>query len=320
MADPEEGWTLTHGFFSLMGGFNVRCNDTTIRTVFYHPYAIEDDAAFARDFTSFEALEGRLAARHLKSSNRNSPAQGLGYHILQALESIQSRYDTFKVTLQRVERESGISINKCIEQVKLFKRAMNKGELCHSNVQSFQLRTISTFLEAFERYTIAVTLGNSGNTVDPTTIEYQDGTKQSIFDHIPNPSIENLRHHRVPVVNEQDIQDKSKSDMLTKTIALFQVAWFILQLYARYHENLAITELEILTLAFCIINFATYALWWKKPFAVDSGYAIRWRDDKWEVIVPPFVKTDQVPWYRWFLNWIRRDTKGIKQVLALHLS
>ncbi|KAJ3479727.1 hypothetical protein NLI96_g8855 [Meripilus lineatus] len=289
MPDLEEGWTLTHGFFSLMGGFKVHYNDTTVtgRMVFYRPNAIEDDATFAHDFTSFEALEGRLAARHPKPSDRNSPAQGLGYHILNTLESIQSKHDTFQVTLRRAEQESGISIVECIEKVKLFKRVLSNGELHYSNIRYYQLHSISAFLEAFERYTIAVALGDSGNTVDPTMIENQDGTKYSIFNRIPNPSIENLQQQsRVPRINEQVIQDKSKSDMLTKTIALFRVAWFILQLCARYHENLAITELEIFTLAFCVLNFATYALWWKKPFAVDRGYVIRWRDNDWEVITP----------------------------------
>ncbi|KAJ3487963.1 hypothetical protein NLI96_g3188 [Meripilus lineatus] len=136
----------------------------------------------------------------------------------------------------------------------------------------------------------------------------------------PSPDLERidsrfiLSQWSIPRINEQDIQDKSKSDALSKVIALFQVAWFLLQLLARYCEKLAVTELEILTLAFCALNFAIYALWWKKPFAVDRSYAIRWKDDEWELLPPPsppFVKPARDPFYRPFLEWMREPKRGI---------
>jgi hypothetical protein len=36
-----------------------------------------------------------------------------------------------------------------------------------------------------------------------------------------------------------------------------------------------ITELEILTLAFAVLNFATYGLWWNKPLDVQVPFLIR---------------------------------------------
>lgn len=70
-------------------------------------------------------------------------------------------------------------------------------------------------------------------------------------------------------VTMEEIQDKSKGDALAKAFVLFQTGWFILQLIARGIERLPITELELLTLAFSMINFVTYGIWWNKPLNVE---------------------------------------------------
>lgn len=70
-------------------------------------------------------------------------------------------------------------------------------------------------------------------------------------------------------ITEAHIRDKSKGDILTKGFIVLQTTWFILQLIARAIERLPITELEIATLAFAILNGATYALWWNKPLDVQ---------------------------------------------------
>ncbi|KAJ3481606.1 hypothetical protein NLI96_g7545 [Meripilus lineatus] len=303
------GWTLSHGFFALMGGFVIYDGKTADKIKFYDPEEFPGPSpfidAFARDFISLEAFEHRLAAKDLESSNGSSPTQGF-VHVLAALRYIESQ----SATLAQVAENSDPSIEQCIHQVEWYNdRLTNYGM---DAMFSFYLKSererqrskgILNFLEASERDAIVTGLGKSEVTDYATTTEISDGTKGSASSHTTDPAIENsILRSLVPRINEQDIQDKSKSDMLTKTIALFQVAWFILQLCARYHENLVITELEILTLAFCVLNFATYALWWKKPFAVARGYAIRWKDDGWEVIAPPtpfHVETSQVSWYNW---------------------
>ncbi|KAJ6481035.1 hypothetical protein C8R45DRAFT_797083, partial [Mycena sanguinolenta] len=52
----------------------------------------------------------------------------------------------------------------------------------------------------------------------------------------------------------EDIRDKSKGDALSKGVALLQGVWFILQCLARVHKRFDITQLEIATLAFAIVN------------------------------------------------------------------
>ncbi|KAJ3479731.1 hypothetical protein NLI96_g8858 [Meripilus lineatus] len=298
----KEGWTLTHGFFALMGGFMVYHNETAVAIVLFDPDRVGDEAAFVRDFTSLEDLERRLAALPPESCKHSLPRQGSSHfaHSLAVLTYIQQ---TKPDAVKRGEQEHNLSIDQCIRQVEQYNHLSGEWDSIHYNYlhgtdNRHLLEGVLIFLHTYERDTMAGPLDERENTTPAPAMQNAIGRQELR----PSPIMEaSTTPTLVPRINEQDIQDKSKSDMLTKSIALFQVAWFILQLCTRYHENLVITELEIFTLAFCVLNFATYALWWKKPFAVDRGYAIRWRDCNWEVIAPPThpcVKLTQVPCYR----------------------
>lgn len=70
-------------------------------------------------------------------------------------------------------------------------------------------------------------------------------------------------------VDEEDLKDKSKSDPLSKTVAIAESLWFATQCIARGIEGFAITELELTALAFCLIHLFTYILWWHKPRCVQ---------------------------------------------------
>jgi len=71
-----------------------------------------------------------------------------------------------------------------------------------------------------------------------------------------------------PTISEEEIQDRSKGDGLTKTIAVFQLLWFSIQLIGRLAKGWAATELEVLTFATCILTVITYIFWWNKPLDV----------------------------------------------------
>jgi hypothetical protein len=86
-----------------------------------------------------------------------------------------------------------------------------------------------------------------------------------------------LERHGLPVcLSDVDIRDRSKADALTKTIAISQSTWLIVQLCGRAAHGLAITELELVTAAFVSCAFATYVLWWHKPFNAERPYIIFW--------------------------------------------
>lgn len=87
-------------------------------------------------------------------------------------------------------------------------------------------------------------------------------------------------------ITEKEIKDKGRGDALSKGFILVQTTWFILQCIARRIEGLPITELELVTLAFAALNFATYAVWWNKPLNVECAmrvYRKEEAEDKLEV-------------------------------------
>lgn len=71
-----------------------------------------------------------------------------------------------------------------------------------------------------------------------------------------------------PKITETEIQDRSKGDGLTKGLVIVHTSWFIIQCIARGVKHLPVTTFELMTLAFAVINFATYGLWWHKPLNV----------------------------------------------------
>ena len=60
-----------------------------------------------------------------------------------------------------------------------------------------------------------------------------------------------------PDITEKEIRDKSKGDVLSKSLVILQTGWFIMQCIARAVEHLPVTELELVTVAFATLNFVT---------------------------------------------------------------
>jgi len=77
-----------------------------------------------------------------------------------------------------------------------------------------------------------------------------------------------------PNITENEIQDRSKADIFSKGIVLLQTTWFIIQCVSRFTAKLAVTELEVVTLAFALLNAITYWLWWDKPSDVRRSVPV----------------------------------------------
>ena len=71
-----------------------------------------------------------------------------------------------------------------------------------------------------------------------------------------------------PTITVEEIEDRSKSDGFSKTIALGQTLWFIAQCIARRSQHLDLTLVELLTLSLAVLNGLMYYLWWNKPLDV----------------------------------------------------
>lgn len=64
---------------------------------------------------------------------------------------------------------------------------------------------------------------------------------------------------------EREIRDRSKGDGLTKALVVGQTTWFLIQCLARWQQHLVVTELELVTAAFAVLNAVIYFMWWNKP-------------------------------------------------------
>ncbi|KAG6830146.1 hypothetical protein H0H92_002010 [Tricholoma furcatifolium] len=75
-------------------------------------------------------------------------------------------------------------------------------------------------------------------------------------------------------ISEKEILDRSKGDVLSKSLVVLQITWFMVQTLARTIQHLAITELEVATLAFALLNIVIYFCWWNKPLNVNCPILI----------------------------------------------
>jgi hypothetical protein len=71
-----------------------------------------------------------------------------------------------------------------------------------------------------------------------------------------------------PKITEAEIEDRSKGDPLGKGLVVLQTSWFIAQCIARASQQLVVTEIELVTLAFATLNGLMYFFWWNKPLDV----------------------------------------------------
>lgn len=77
-----------------------------------------------------------------------------------------------------------------------------------------------------------------------------------------------------PITTESDLWDRSKGDSVSKTIVVLQTTWFLVQCIARGVQRMPLSELEVLTLAFAVLNVAIYAAWWNKPQGVNMTICV----------------------------------------------
>ncbi|KIK65966.1 hypothetical protein GYMLUDRAFT_158087, partial [Collybiopsis luxurians FD-317 M1] len=151
--------------------------------------------------------------------------------------------------------------------------------------------------------------------------------KDGFVFHLWDPEFDDLKEVAWSSYKEQHGQYLTKdnlnhSDWVTKVIAVVQTGWFVLQCAARAEERKAITELEILTLAFALLNFATYLLWWNKPQGVRHPIRVYWpvAARSKEELSQKDVNRDWMPdWMLklipewglpWELSWLSKSRSG----------
>ena len=76
------------------------------------------------------------------------------------------------------------------------------------------------------------------------------------------------KHGHFVKMSDAAIRDKSKADMLIKSLACIQVSWMLVQTIARKVVGYPITLLEVHTLVHVGCAIAMYGLWFEKPLDV----------------------------------------------------
>lgn len=77
-----------------------------------------------------------------------------------------------------------------------------------------------------------------------------------------------------PRLSEEEILNKSKTDLFVKGIAVLQISELILSLITRAARHLAVSQLEIITVAFAVCAVVTYCFSWNKPQEVKTATTI----------------------------------------------
>ena len=98
---------------------------------------------------------------------------------------------------------------------------------------------------------------------------------------------------------EAEIEDRGKSDWFAKLLVLLQTTWFVMQCIARVREHLPITHLEIVTLAYAVMNFLTYIFWWYKPLNVNRPVRVFRKSELVEaqsLVTEPNSETQKLTW------------------------
>ena len=67
-----------------------------------------------------------------------------------------------------------------------------------------------------------------------------------------------LIQNRKILFTEGEIQDQSKGDFLTKGFVVLQTLWFMVEFFVRLDQQLPVTKLELVMLAYVILNIAIY--------------------------------------------------------------
>ncbi|KAL8838364.1 MAG: hypothetical protein Q9170_002171 [Blastenia crenularia] len=86
----------------------------------------------------------------------------------------------------------------------------------------------------------------------------------------PNAVLHLARKGHFINVSDEDIKDKSKANLLAKSLVLLQITWTMLQCLSRKAAGLPITVLEVHTLVHAACALVMYTTWFKKPMDVEE--------------------------------------------------
>ena len=106
------------------------------------------------------------------------------------------------------------------------------------------------------------------------TLYDKHGTPLRILEYSELETLSEAGKIAWPSITEEEIQDRSKGDYLSKGIVAVQMGWFFTQFFARGEYGLGVTGLELVTLIFIWTTATVYILWWFKPLDVRCSVPV----------------------------------------------
>ncbi|KAF7969707.1 hypothetical protein HWV62_26166 [Athelia sp. TMB] len=91
----------------------------------------------------------------------------------------------------------------------------------------------------------------------------------------PDKVVELVREARLVPPTGDELSNQSKGDVLSKGVAVIQTVWFVVQCIARLVEDLPLTNLEVMTLAYTVMTVAMYVAWWDKPLNISCATRVQ---------------------------------------------
>jgi hypothetical protein len=82
------------------------------------------------------------------------------------------------------------------------------------------------------------------------------------------------RHILYPGISQREIWDKNKADGFARLLTIVQIVWFSVQCIGRAAQHLAVTTLELSTLAFIFCAINTLYFWTHKPLDVAKPISL----------------------------------------------
>lgn len=122
---------------------------------------------------------------------------------------------------------------------------------------------------------------------------YDNGYPKEVLSYARLVELLNDKVINAPTVTERDLPDRSKGDTISKAIIVLQMAWFAIQCMARIGKPLPLSEWEVLTLAFAVMDAAIYVVWLKKPQGVKMSVPIPLKTIQKEVGISTALSTSQ---------------------------
>lgn len=111
-------------------------------------------------------------------------------------------------------------------------------------------------------------------------------------------------HMSRPVIARKAILDKNKAEPLVRAITLVQILWFLMQCIGRAIQGLALTALELSTIAFISSAVGTFLCWFHKPMDVETPVTIQL--DTPVAAIQAKAGHLHTPWSRTPLDFIHR--------------